>query len=87
VWSAALQWSPTESTQIAFRRFRELNAHLDAESDHFVSTGEAVTATWFPIGKLGLSLEVSSEEQSYIGAESTHSSSRGTIRRSPAAFA
>jgi hypothetical protein len=69
VWSAALQWSPTESTQIVLQRFRELKAHLDAESDHFVATGEGVQATWFPIAKIGLSLLVSREDQRYIGAD------------------
>lgn len=69
VWNAALTWSPTESTQVSFQRFRELKAHLDAESDHFVSDGEGVTATWFPIDKLGLSVQVSREDQRYIGAD------------------
>jgi hypothetical protein len=69
VWSAELQWSPTESTRIAFRRWRELKAHLDAESDHFVSTGEGVIATWLPVDKVALSLQVSRDEQDYIGAD------------------
>jgi hypothetical protein len=69
VWSAALQWSPTESTRISFQRSRELKAHLDAESDHFVSTSESVVATWLPIDKIALSLQVSREEQQYIGAD------------------
>jgi hypothetical protein len=69
VWSAELQWSPTESTQIAFKRWRELKAHLDAESDHFVSTGEGIVATWLPIDKIALSLQVARDEQRYIGAD------------------
>jgi hypothetical protein len=68
VWSAGLTWLPTESTQIALRRYRELKAHLDVESDHFVATGESVVATWMPIEKIGLSLQLSREEQRYIGA-------------------
>jgi hypothetical protein len=69
VWSATLKWSPTETTQIELKRFRELNAHLDAESDHFVADGAGVVATWLPIDTIGLSIEVSREQQSYIGAD------------------
>jgi hypothetical protein len=69
VWSAAVQWLPTKATQIAFKRFRELKAHLDAESDHFVSDGESVTATWAPTLKVALSVEIAREEQAYIGAD------------------
>jgi hypothetical protein len=69
VWSAQLQWSPTETAQIVFKRWRELKAHLDAESDHFVSTGEGIVATWLPVDKVALSLQVLRDEQRYIGAD------------------
>jgi hypothetical protein len=69
VWSAELQWSPTESTRIVLRRWRELKAHLDAESDHFMSTGEGIVATWLPVAKVALSLQLSRDQQRYIGAD------------------
>ena len=68
MWSATLTWSPTASTRLSVARYRELKAHLDAESDHFVASGARATATWFPVAKLGLALSVESEEQRYIGA-------------------
>jgi hypothetical protein len=69
VWTATLQWLPTESVRIALERFRDIKAYLDAESDHFVATGSTLSATWAPIDKLGLSLRASHEDQSYIGAD------------------
>ena len=69
VWSATLQWLPTQSVRVSFERFRDIKAYLDAESDHFVVTGSTLSATWAPIAKLGLSLRASREDQSYIGAD------------------
>ncbi len=69
VWSATLQWLPTQSVRVSFERFRDIKAYLDAESDHFVATGSTLLATWAPIAKLGLSLRASREDQSYIGAD------------------
>ena len=69
VWSATLQWLPTQSVRVSFERFRDIKAYLDAESDHFVATGSTLSATWAPIAKLGLSLRASREDQSYIGAD------------------
>jgi hypothetical protein len=69
VWNATLSWSPTESTRISVARYRELKAHLDAESDHFVANGVRVAASWFPVTKLALGVQVDSETQHYIGAD------------------
>ncbi|MEO8464672.1 MAG: outer membrane beta-barrel protein [Gammaproteobacteria bacterium] len=69
VWSATLQWLPTQTVRVSFERSRDLKAYLDAESDHFVATGSTLSATWTPIAKLGLSLRGSREDQSYIGAD------------------
>lgn len=67
VWTAALQWSPTGKTRIALQRWRELKAHLDAESDHFVSTGGGFVAAWSPIDQIDISLQLTREDQRYIG--------------------
>jgi hypothetical protein len=69
VWNAVLKWLPGDNVQIALERFRDVRAHIDAESDHFVTTGSSVSATWAPLEKLALSLRASREDQSYIGAD------------------
>src|SRR5690606_19818738 len=48
------------------QRWRELSAHVDAESDHFVSTATGLTAAWSPIDTISIALQVSSEDQRYI---------------------
>jgi hypothetical protein len=68
VWSAVLEWVPTPTTRLTFERFRDVRAHLEAQTNHFVSNGESVAASWLPIAKLGLTLRASREQQRYIGA-------------------
>lgn len=68
IWKVALGWTPTPATRLVFERFRDVRAHLEVETNHFVSTGESLSATWAPIAKLGLTLQVAREDQRYIGA-------------------
>jgi hypothetical protein len=67
VWNAAVQWSPATKVQLAVEGWRDLKAYIDAESDHFVTTGEAVAVTWLPIDPIAVSFQVSREDQSYLG--------------------
>jgi hypothetical protein len=67
VWNAAVQWSPVTKVQLAFEGWRDLKAYVDAESDHFVTTGEALVVTWTPVDPLDVSFQVSHEDQRYIG--------------------
>ncbi len=69
VWNAALDWRPAESVRLGLRRYRELKAHVDAESDHFVASGAQVTASWRPVDKVELAFALSREAQRYIGAD------------------
>lgn len=71
VWRAALQWSPTGKTRVTLQRWRELKAHVDAESDAFVSTGTGLAAAWSPLDTIDIVLQLSREEQRYIGAADT----------------
>src|SRR5690606_20166724 len=66
VWRAALRWSPRDKMELAFQRWRELSAHIDAESDHFVTTATGLSAAWSPIDTISFALQVSSEDQRYI---------------------
>jgi hypothetical protein len=69
VWSAGLTWAATLRSRFMLRQWRELKAHLDAEADHFVSTGASLTATWPLLGNLDVALQVSNEDQAYIGSD------------------
>jgi hypothetical protein len=69
VWSATVQWTPSTKAQFALQSWRDLKAYLDAESNHFVSTGESLLAAWLPIAQINLTLQVSHEDQHYIGEE------------------
>jgi hypothetical protein len=68
IWNVALEWAPTPAARLAFARFRDVRAHLDVETNHFVTTGESVAATWAPLAELVLTLQVAREDQRYIGA-------------------
>lgn len=76
VWSVALAWLPTPSARLTVERFRDVRAQLEVETNHFVSTGESLTAAWSPIAKLMLTLELSREEQRYIGAAALAAAAR-----------
>jgi hypothetical protein len=67
VWNLGLRWSVSPKTAIAVERWRDIKAHLDAESEHFLATGGALTASWSPTRPLRLALQASREQQRYIG--------------------
>jgi len=67
LWNAALQWRPVTKLQLAIEGWRDLKAYIDAESDHFVTTGQALALTWTPVDPIGVSLQVAHEDQHYIG--------------------
>lgn len=69
VWSANLRWSPTEFWRVAFGRSHDIKAHLDAESDHFVATGETLSVMWLPTNELQLGVRATREDQKYIGID------------------
>lgn len=69
VWRAAVKWSPSSAWQLAFDRSHDIKAHLDAESDHFLATGESLSVLWLPLAELRLGLKATREEQHYIGTE------------------
>lgn len=69
VWSAGLKWSPTEAWQVAFGRSHDIKAHLDAESDHFLATGENLSVAWLPTTELRVGLRATREDQKYIAAD------------------
>lgn len=79
VWNVALAWAPTPAARIAFERFRDVRAHLEVESNHFVSTGESVSATWAPVAELVFTVRVAREEQRYIGAAALEADTRRDV--------
>jgi hypothetical protein len=68
-WSAELRWAPTAKSRIALRRWNELRANLDAEAQHFESTGIGLTASWSPIATIEIAYQASSESQDYLTAQ------------------
>jgi hypothetical protein len=69
VWSAGVKWSPTNAWQLTFDRFHDIKAHLDAEADHFLATGESLALTWLPLAELRVGVKATREEQRYIGTD------------------
>jgi hypothetical protein len=60
---------PASKVQLAVESWRDLKAYLDAESNHFVSNGESLVAAGLPLDSISVSLQISREDQLYIGAE------------------
>lgn len=71
VWHASVQWQPSIQSGIKISTWRDLRANLDAQSNYFVSTGATIAPVWSPIEQLKVSLEVSHENQNFIGANVT----------------
>jgi hypothetical protein len=67
-WEAAVQWQPTAKSGIRFAGWRRLSANLDAESDYFVAKGGSIEPVWNPTVKLIVALDLSYEEQEYLGS-------------------
>ena len=68
IWSAALQWQPTDKLQWVLTGWRQLTAYVDAESDYFVSNGASVAPAWSANETLTLSLAISRESHDYINS-------------------
>jgi hypothetical protein len=64
-WRAAMQWEPTEKTQLLVSGSRDLQSYLSAESDYFVSTSGSISPVWIPTEKLRLSVAAIYENQQY----------------------
>lgn len=68
VWRAALQWQPTVKTQLTLNGWRELQAYIDAESDHYLSKGFSLQPGWSPRQKIMLSALLWWEKQDYLSS-------------------
>ena len=68
VWNAAVTWAPGAKTQVVLKAWRQLAAHLDSQSDYFVSNGASIAPTWAPTEKLSFSLQYSRDRDQYIGS-------------------
>jgi exopolysaccharide biosynthesis operon protein EpsL len=68
VWEAKLHWQPTGKTAFKLSGWRKLRANLDAESDYFVAKGLSLSPLWNPTAKISVSMELSREEQDYLGS-------------------
>ena len=66
VWRVALNWQPTDKTQVVFAGWHELHAYLVAESNYFVSQGGSITPGWNATDKLSVSMVLSYEHQNFI---------------------
>ena len=68
-WNAELRWAPTLKSRIALRGWQELRANLDAEAQHFESTGIGLAASWSPIASIEIAYQASRESQDYLTAQ------------------
>jgi hypothetical protein len=73
IWRATLQWQMTEKTKLVTDVWRKLQAYETAESDYFVTTGGSVASVWMATEKLTLSIDLSRNDEKYIGPGSTAS--------------
>lgn len=71
VWHASVQWQPSIQSGIKISTWRDLRANLDAQSNYFVSTGATIAPVWSPIERLKVSIEISHENQNFIGSNIT----------------
>jgi hypothetical protein len=70
-WEAALAAQPSGKTQLVVAALRQLHSYLDAQSEYFVSQGLRITASWAPTAKLSAEVELSHEDQKFIGPTPT----------------
>lgn len=68
IWRLSVQWQPTDETQFIVAGWRELTAHLDSESDYFVSRGASISPTWAASALLTISLTASWDDEDFIGS-------------------
>jgi hypothetical protein len=68
VWRMALQWQPSDKTQVLVTAYRQLQAYLEAQSNYFVDLGGSVAPVWAPTEKMQLSVTASYDDDVYIGS-------------------
>ena len=68
VWRAALQWKPTNKTNLTLIGRRELQAYFTAQSDYFVSTSLNIASHWVASEKLTPTILLSVDDQKYIAS-------------------
>jgi exopolysaccharide biosynthesis operon protein EpsL len=78
-WRAAVDWTPREKFSTTLQAWHELKAYVDAESDYFVADGVSLAPTWNPRRTISLSLDLSYEEQEYIGSSLPLPDSTGRV--------
>lgn len=66
-WRAAIDWTPREKFGMTLEGWHELKSYVDAESEYFIADGMSLSPTWSPIRSISLGLELSWEDQEYIG--------------------
>ena len=67
IWDAQLAWQPLTRIQLLVGGSRQVHAYIDAESQYFVSEAVNAIVAWAPTGKLLCELELSREDQRFIG--------------------
>jgi hypothetical protein len=67
IWDAQLAWQPLTRIQLLVGGSRQVHAYIDAQSQYFVSEAVNAIAAWAPTGKLTCELEISREDQHFIG--------------------
>jgi hypothetical protein len=68
VWRASVQWQPGAKTSIVLSAWRDVTAHVDAQSDYFVTTGTSIAPVWNMTEALSLSLKYSRDREAYLNA-------------------
>lgn len=68
IWDVSLKWQPTHKMGLTLGGWRKLRAYLDAESDYFVAEGYSLAPVWTPSERVRVALEISYEEQDYLGS-------------------
>jgi len=65
VWHIALQWLPTDRTQLLIEGWRHLQVYLTAQTEYFVSKGISLSPVWTHSEKLNIAAVLSHDNQNY----------------------
>ena len=63
----SLAWEPVSTGRLLVAASRQLHAYVDVESEYYVAQGVRAVGTWAPTTQLTVEVEVSRENQSFVG--------------------
>lgn len=66
IWKVALDWHPTDKTDVLVTSWHELQAYTVSEADYFISRGGSVTPGWQVTEKFKITVGASYERHEYI---------------------